>query len=342
MYKKIILIYLLFLIFLPAWLSGQNQQPALSDALISKGIELSIHEQYDAALALFDSVINGLPQHPAGYFFTAAIWQTRGMDFETSVWNDSFYTYIDNTLRLAEQLRDKEPDNAQAYFYLGAAHSYSSFQKGRDKKYFSAIKTAIQSVGELKQTLKLDSLWCDPYLGIGSYEFWRSHITRNFSWLPFFPDKRQMGIAKLQKTVNCETFSKWAAISNLAWIYIEQENFTDAIALAQMGLDVFPTSRFFLWPLGDAQFKDARYHQAMDTYTRLLQSVTAETMNNHYNEIVLYLKLGECYYQLEDYHQALTAFKKVLSIEPDKEVKDRVSKKKDKAAEWIGKINQKR
>ncbi len=307
--------------------------------LIQLGIDKSIEEEYETSLALFDSLIQLTPSHPAGYFFKAAAYQSKMMDFETEDGKDEFYDNIEKATELSEHMLKNYPESAEAHFFLGAARSYHSYQLARDKKYFSAIRKASSSIDELEKCLQLDETWYDAYLGIGSYKYWRSYLTRKFTWLPFFSDKREQGIENLLCVQDKGTFTRWAALSNLAWIYIEEKEFEKAIDISQKGLDQFPDSRFFLWPLGDASLKAEKYNQAIDSYKKLLASVSSESINNHYNEIVLNLKLGQCYKALDQDSTAISFLNRAIDLEADEEIKDRAREKKEKAAKILGEIN---
>ncbi len=307
--------------------------------LVQLGIDKSIEEEYETSLALFDSLIQLAPSHPAGYFFKAAAYQSKMMDFETQVGKDEFYENIEKATELSEQLVKAHPESAEAHFFLGAARSYHSYQLARDKKYFSAIRKASSSIDELEKCLQLDETWYDAYLGIGSYKYWRSYLTRKFSWLPFFSDKREQGIENLLWVLDKGTFTRWAALSNLAWIYIEEKEYEKAIQISQKGLEHFDNSRFFLWPLGDASFKAQNYKQAIDTYNKLLISVSSESINNHYNEIVLNLKLGQCYKALDQDSIAISFLNRAIDLDADEKIKDRAKEKKEKAVKILGEIN---
>jgi len=334
---RYIFFFYFFCFTLPLFCAGSHQLSLVDE--IQPAIELSIQENYNSAVDYINNFIKKYPDDPSGYFFLAAIWQSRMMDFETSRWNREFYDHIEKTITLSGKQIAVNSENQYAHFFLGAAFSYKSFQLARDKKYLSAIRIALKSIKELNKTIKLDSSFSDPYLGIGSYLYWRSNITKKFSWLPFFEDQREEGIELLQHVTKCGKFTRWAALSNLAWIYIEEKNYALAINCARQGLAQFPNSRFYLWPLGDAQFKNRDFSSALETYSLLLKSVTSEKVNNRYNEIVLYLKLGQCYYHLGDFDKAFSACKQVLEIEPDEEVKSRLEEKKQDALKLMAKIN---
>ena len=192
----------------------------------------------------------------------------------------------------------------------------------------------------LENVLEKDSTYYDAYLGLGSYKYWRSYLTRHFTWLPFFSDQREEGIHLIQQAYEHSRFSKWAALSNLAWIYIQEERFEEAIECAETGLTHFPESRFFLWPHGDALYHHGNYENALDTYSKLLSSVIAEEINNHYNEIVLHLKLAQCHFHLQNTILAQRHARRVLEIDAEPNVEKRLKDKRRDAATLLANLNQ--
>ncbi len=307
---------------------------------ILEGIELGVREKYEEAIDHFSSLQHEHPDDPAASFFLATIWQSRMMDFETNKWRDRFMHEIETTMELCKRRVHENPGNIRDRFYLGSALSYKSFQISREKKYLSGISLAIKGMKQINHVIEQDSSFYDAYIGLGSYLYWRSYLTRSFSWLPFFSDQRRKGISLIKKSLEKGVFSKWAALSNLAWIYIQEENFKEAIKCAETGLAHFPGTRTFLWPLGDAQYKNGDFEKALLTYTVLLNSVTSEVFNNHYNEIVLHLKIAQSYYNLGQWRNALVHAQLVLDISPDKEVRDRIKPKKKQAKKLINAIQQ--
>ena len=333
--KNIIYIYL----FLYSSIGTAFSQPILTPQYLQKGIESGISEDYQQALEFFEQVKKEYPDHPAGYFFSAAIIQSQMMDFETKQWEKQFYKEINNAIKIASKAVHNEPENPHMLFFHGAAMSYKSFQLARDGKYIKAIKIALVAIDELEKVTEIDTLFCDAYLGVGSYNYWRSQITEKLSWLPFFPNNKNAGIELIKKAVDCSYYSKWAALSNLSWIYIQEENYTQAIYCAKEGLQQFPESRFFLWPLGDAFYKNKEYEKSIEIYQKLLLSVKSETINNHYNEILLHIKLAECFFNLKNSEFSKMHCEKALSLTPDKEVKKRANSKKDRAKELLKEIS---
>lgn len=310
------------------------------DSRLLTGIEMGIAGRYSEAILHFSKVKEEYPDHPAGHFFLAAIYQSRMMDFETDLWRDQFFFEVNEAETLAREKIDREGDDASHYFYLGGALAYKSFQLGREGDYLPALSSAVKSIGYLNKAGELDSTFCDAYLGIGSYQYWKSKITMRLTWLPFFSDKRSAGINNIEEAVECSRFSKWAALSNLAWIYIEEGDYRQAIHYAEIGLASFPASRFFLWPLGDALFRNKEFRRAAEVYQALLQSVQTEQFNNGYNEVLLRFKLAECSKAMADSELMLFHISRGLQVKGHEPVRGRIAKihkKLKKLVEEMGK-----
>jgi len=328
-------VHLLLLLLCPLILNTAAAGREITKCDILPGVELGIQERYDHAVIYFDSLRNLFPDNPAPHFFLATIWQTKMMDFETEKWRVLFLAEIDSTIKLSEKQLRQDPDDPESRFYLGSALSYKSFQLSREKKYLNALNLAIKGIHYIKQVIEQDSSFYDAYLGIGSYLYWRSYMTRKFSWLPFFSDQRAKGIKLISLSFEKGELSRWAALSNLAWIYIQEGRFKEAIESARLGLDQFPNARSFLWPLADAYYHNGEWHAALANYKTLLELVTNAEFNNHYNEIVLHLKIAQCFFALSMWPETRFHAGKVLSIVADAEVQSRLKPKQKEARRML-------
>ncbi len=293
---------------------------------IMAAVHYSIYSDYDKAFFLLNKTRLAFPDNPAVWFFLAATRQSQMMDTESTRQRLEFYHDIEKAVTTAKTQYQQDYQDLDALFFWGAALSYKSYQLGREKKYLASVQVGLKSLGILKKIVNTDSTFYDCYLGIGSYLYWRSQITKKLTWLPFFSDQRKEGIQYVKRAFENGTWTKWAALNTLAWIYIEEKQFDRAIACAQQGLDRFPGSRFFLWPLGDARLGSKNYHAAIPTYKNLLKSVKTTDGNNHYNEILLHLKICQCWAGLNDNKRAAEWARAGLVIVPDKSVKNRVKK----------------
>jgi tetratricopeptide (TPR) repeat protein len=302
---------------------------------IERGIRASIAEKYDTALALFDSLKQNNPQHPAGHFFFAAVLQARMTDLETQKWQDDFHKHIDQAIVLARKNIDQNDGIIPFRYYFGAGLSYKSLQLGREKKYLPAIKLGMAAVDELEKTMEQNPAFFDPLLGIGLYQYWRSHLTKSLTWLPFFSDQRTEGIEKIIKAAENSEFSRWAALSSLAWIYMEEQQYEQAYDYAHQGYDEIP-SRFFLWPMAEAAFRQEKFALAIDQFKRILASLqSGQELNNHYNELVLNWKLAQAFAKIHDWPQAEKYCNLVLNLKVGEKVKERAKDEKKGARDLL-------
>lgn len=302
---------------------------------IQKGIRYTISQHYDSSLQIFQHIAEKAPDDPLGPFFTTATYQAMMMDFETRRWEQDFLYYANRTIQLCQNRLRNDPDNAESRFYLGAVKSYQAFYSGKCGHYFEAIQLGLKALKHLNKTLRLDSTFYDAYLGIGSFKYWKSQIIKRITRVTYMGDQRQEGIEMIQLAMAKGKFSTWAALNNLAWIEIENGNYARAADYAEQGLVVFPDSRFFLWPAAEAYFKMAAFDKAIFYFNSLLVSVQAEAINNHYNEMLLHLKLARAYHKLGAYTPAAHHCQLLLQLPIEDEIKDRIQEKRQQAQKLL-------
>ena len=183
-------------------LLAQGSKAVQNDSLIQYAIELSIQHKYPLAEEILQNIIKNSPGHPEGYFFMAATIQSKMMDFETDIWDDDFFNYIKLTIKLAdEKLKQPELTDNNIQYYKGSARCYLAFFEGRKGKYLSAIRHIYSGISILKKVINIDPSLTDAYFGIGSYNYWRSRVTRFINWLPLISDKRESGILMVKKAI---------------------------------------------------------------------------------------------------------------------------------------------
>ena len=100
-----------------------------------------------------------------------------------------------------------------------------------------------------------------------------------------------------------------------------------ALYYATQGLKKFPNSRYFLWPAAEACKNMGEYFKALEYYEQLLLSVQSEEINNHYNEILLFKKIAECSFELNNYQYAEKCCMNALALEPDEEITSQIQPK---------------
>lgn len=318
-----------------------NIQPGFGsdiDSLINQGIELSIVHNYAAAESIFANIISENPDSPAGYFFMAATIQSKMMDFESDRWEEIFHHFIQKTLSAAEKQLAENSNDSYSLFYQGSALSYLAFYNGRKKEYISALKNAVAGVSKLKELSEIDPDFEDVYFGLGSYKYWRSHATRHLNWLPLLSDDRTEGIRMVQRTVENGRYTRYAAMNQLIWMLLDAGRSGEAFSWALRGLGKFPTSRFFLWGAAKSALSLQNLSDAEDYFNRLLNSITAEPLNNGYNEYICRINLAEIYFEQEKHSRAAAQIEKFSAMKLTPEIWNRLDDQRERADQLTKKM----
>ncbi len=297
-----------------------------TDSLIREGIRLSIKQSYPKAISIFAKMQEEMPVNPVGYFFQAAVLQTQMMDYETYNKETEFLDLVKKTIQLSKSyLKDNQKD-PWAYFFLGGGYGYLAFYQGKQNKLMEAFKTGRNSIKALEKALKNDSSLYDLYFGLGTYKYYRSKLSRYFTWLPFVGDERKQGIEMIKTAMQKSKYSRYSAMSGLCWICIEEENYEEGFEIVKKALEEFPQSRIFLWCAAKTAKKLELWDEAAGYYEKILFSLKTENVLSPYNEIICRVNLCEIYSKLKKFQETEEQCQKILSIHLNKADQKRLSK----------------
>jgi hypothetical protein len=273
-------------------------------------------------------------EDPQGYFFMAATFQAQMIDFESDNWEKDFYQYINLTIKKADELMSDKAEKTQwPQFYKGSALLYLAFVDGRKGKYLPAIHHGLAGISLLKKVAEKQPDFAEANFGVGSYNYWRSRITRLINWLPLISDERESGIQMVKQASATGKFTRYAALNELIWILIDAGKPDEALAYAQTGLEKFPQSRFFLWGAAKSACANEKFDLAIFYFNKILDSILNEDNNNHYNEFICRLNLTHCYLTTSKHDEATQQMNSLKSLQLDLEIHKKLKKQKKRLAE---------
>jgi tetratricopeptide (TPR) repeat protein len=204
----------------------------LVDKGIQKGLELVYQEQYEKSLAVFDSIQKALPQHPAPYFYKAAILQTWMATYRFNKFLNEVEQNVEKVIQLCDKSLEKNPDDPWTYFYLGGAYGYRAFAKMRGYNWIGAYLDGMKGLDNLKITLNKDPRMYDVYLGLGSYHYWRtarSKFIRIFAF--WWSDERDLGVKQYRFSMKHGKYSQMESAVTLLTVYFDYNRYNDMIPL---------------------------------------------------------------------------------------------------------------
>jgi tetratricopeptide (TPR) repeat protein len=173
----------------------------------------------------------------------------------------------------------------------------------------------MASASKFEEIIENDSSFYDAYVGVGTYYYWRSRKMEFIRWLPFFKDDRELGIRMLIIGAKLSEYNKFAAMSALISIYLDEENYTQAEAWSKRGLNFYPENRVFLWGLATALDRQNHSAEAISAYSNLLKNIVCAHAPHPYNEIVCRINLVKSKVTLNDTTDVFYHLNKILSYE---------------------------
>ncbi len=282
-------------------------------------IDDSVLQKYEEAQHLCREIEEKYPNNPAGYFFRAAVLQSKMMDYENYDDLDKFFRLTKRAIRLSRKDIRKNSRNSWPYFFLGASLAYKAFYHFREKDFLQAFRDGWNSIKTLELALERDPSNYDIYLGIGAFKYYRSKYSRYLKALPFVKDERELGIQMIRQTIEHGKFAYSAALNALIWIYIEEGRYAEAEQLVYQALSKYPGSRFFLWGKAAVEYKQKKWAIAAAAYQKILASYQKPNDGgSDYNEMVCYTMLADIYQKTHQYEKASLFAQKALQIKLEK------------------------
>ncbi|KAA3619294.1 MAG: tetratricopeptide repeat protein [Calditrichaeota bacterium] len=327
----------IIIIFLPVFLNASDYLTPKNIATISNIISDTVFQRYESALARCDSLQMEKPENPMGYFFHAATLQSQMMDYEKYDAIGEFFKYTQKAIKLSKADIKKYPDNSWPHFFLGGAIGYEAMVRGRNNELFHAFKDGWKSINALQTALKIDSTNYDIYLGIGTYKYYRSQLSKYLKWLPFIADERSAGKEMIRQAIEKGQFTRPAAINGLFWILVKEDKFDEAEQLINVAVTEHPGSRFFLWGKAKINLKQEKWQEAIRSYQQILATYRTENIQSNFNEMQIYTSLAEIYFNLTDFTSAIKFARMAMEMEIDPYLERRAKPIKKRAKEFLKK-----
>ena len=316
---------LLSLLLLPFRLAAQDDYfPPEMQEKVHAIVQHSVMQEYAAARSLCLELERQYPDHPAGYFFRAAVLQSKMMDYENYAQLEEFFRLTKRAVALAQKDIKRYPKNSWPYFFLGASLGYKAFYFFRDKNYLQAFRDGWNAIKMLELALERDSTNYDVYLGVGAFKYYKSKYGKFIKILPFIADERELGIRLVWRAIRQGKFAGPAAMNALIWIYIEEKQYDEAERLVRRALNQYPGSRFFLWGKAALAYKQKQWSIARNAYQELLATYEKEApIVSPFNQMVCHVMLADIYQKMKAPQEAHRHASLALRFDIDKHLKKR-------------------
>lgn len=315
MLRLIVVVIIVFQFGEPGLGWAQSALPDHLELLVLKGIQQTMRQEYRGAESTFRTLAKEYSHHPAPYLFWAGMLQARASDFSELLDRRMFDSLLGVAEEKASRLHSNRQANAVALFYAGSVQSYQSYAASVAGEWFPAVSKGISAVSKLNQALAADSSLVDCYVGIGTYNYWKSRKTQFLNWLPFVSDNRAEGISQLRVGFRQGRFNRYLSASSLVIVLLDAGEYAETIEVADAVLAEYPSNRHFLQAKGVAYEKWGDVEKAIAVYEQLLESIRNGEQSNPYGELNCHLKLADFYHRVNQSDRALNHLRAIRAFQ---------------------------
>ena len=302
MFFRHIIIYCLCF-YLP--ILAQARLPEDMHELAVASINNVYDEKFKMAKSYAKRIIKNYTNHPAGYFFYAAILNSHMEYLQSEQYEAEFYRYCDNAISKGENLLEKEPGNVWVKFFVAGASGLKGTYESRYKRWLTAFKHGWRGVVIFREILETNPEMVDALYGIATYDYWRSAKTKMLWWLPGVEDKRGPAIQELNKLQVSGIYVKECSSLNLIDMLLNEERYNEALENADKILASYPSSLIAMWRKAEAHFGLEEYDKAEKVYNKILSRLEFEQFESNYNRALCHYYLSKVYFHLERYKSCM-------------------------------------
>ena len=255
--------------------------------------EASLIRVYDSILeARFDQVPAELkracgpaPPEACQVLAATALWWRIQLDPDNTILDEEFSAAVERAIAAAEEWTDREPEDPEAWFYLGAAYAARvQWRVLRDEK-LSAARDGKRIKEALERSVGLAPTLYDAYFGIGMYRYYADVAPAALRFVRFLlllpgGDQKE-GLQQMLRTREHGRLLQGEADYQLHIIYLWYEKQAGRALELLTGLQKeYPANPLFLAQIAEVQ--DVYQHDitaSLDTWRALLGMAREQRVN---------------------------------------------------------------
>lgn len=260
------------------WLDDPQYEPH-----VRRGIDHIYNLSFDSAQAEFQQLVKAKPDHPAGYFFLAAVeWWNILITLDDNSRSDrdeKFLSLLDRVIDLCDKRLDKNENDLPALFFKGGALGFRGRLHGNREDWLKAASDGRTALPIVRDTYKLAPNNEDILLGMGIYNYYAAVIPEKYPFVKpfmiFFPrGDKQKGIQQLRRASQNASYANIEASYFLMQIlhFFEQQQ-VEALELALNLYKKYPNNVVFHKYVGRCHAALGHWEEADTTFREIVQRV---------------------------------------------------------------------
>jgi tetratricopeptide (TPR) repeat protein len=312
------------LLFAGAADAESRQLPADMHGWALASIDFVFKENYKGAEDEAKKILRAYPDHPAGYFFMAAVAEAWMQRYQSNKREAEFYRFCEQAVEKAEKILVADPSDDWARFFMGGAEGYKGTFEARYERYITAFRYGWKGVSIFLKMASGGSKNPDINFGIGTYDYWRSALMKMLWWMPGVEDKRQVGIEKLKGVISNGVYTGAAAACVLIDVYMNEKRYEEALGVANDMGRKYPRAIAFMWGRAAALHSLKRYEEAAAVYKVIYDKCENDQNTNYYNAVKARMGMARAFLALGKNNEALEQVNAVGAYSLSKDIKKRL------------------
>ncbi|MBI5209575.1 MAG: tetratricopeptide repeat protein [Elusimicrobia bacterium] len=297
---------------------------AEADKIILQGLDAAYGFDFERAASLFAAVSQGAPEHPAGPFFLASLhWlefsQNADIPGTIDALEPKFNEVMDEAFSRAKKMHEKNRDDPEANFYLGAAYGMKGRWQLLKRQWIRAASNGYKGYKYLQRTIELYPGFYDAYLGLGMYDYYSDTLPTvlKFAANLIARGDKQRGLRYIDLTMAKGHYSVTEAKLFLVGVLAGYEKRPQrALEIVQELRHERPNNLFFIFMEVIARINSKDWFGAIAFGEFLIPRVREVPYTKpHVSLFDLYL--GDAYLGAKDYDRALETLNRCIEQAPE-------------------------
>jgi hypothetical protein len=241
-----------------------------------------LHARFDQARAELARACPPAPPESCLALAEVVLWWEIQLDPNNRRLDKPLESAAATAIDAAERWTTREPQRAEAWFYLAGAHAPLEQWRILRGQKLAAARDAIGLKNALDRTLTLDPSLQDAYFGIGLYHYYAAvapAAVKMLRWLLFLPGgDREAGLREMQRARDGGALLRGEADYQLHWLYLWYEHQPARALELLRGLDArYASNPIFLARIAEVERDSLRDHTASaKTWQTLLDRANAK------------------------------------------------------------------
>ena len=290
---------------------------------LAKAYDLILDARFDEADQQLTQACGPAPRVGCDVLRAVSLYWQLLFDPENTAHDQAILGKANTAIAAAEAWVAREPQRAEAWFYLGGAYGTRVLMRDLRGQLLAAARDGKRIHDALQQALKFDPTLQDAYFGLGLYHYYAAiapRVARILGWLLFLPGgDRAGGLKEMQQTENRGMLLRGEADYQLHLIYLWYEHRPmEALQLADGLRSRYPHNPLFALRVATIHSESFHNTQAsLQTYRALL-SLAREKHVAYPDiaEVQARLGLAQQFDLLCDAAGALEQLRAVIALKP--------------------------